>query len=507
MRFDELFTSYSRAHGRYVMGSVNERGKVERAKGTGTFPGSPTPKDWEVHLGGKGVGLGLLPLLDDNTSVFWGAIDIDTYPFDHAALEKDAENLPLVITKSKSGGAHLWLFLNEPTPARLVFSKLSEWAAALGHGGVEIFPKQTSRVAENDMGNWINMPYYGDTRQCFYQGQDVPLEKFLEVAQSRRISKAILEKIKVIDDTDGAFFQDGPPCLQVVTSMGGAPEGTRNNFMFAVGVYLKLKYPDTWQQEILGFNRTHCRPPINETELSILVNSLKKKKYNYHCSKAPLVSHCNRALCVKRAFGVAQDGNDELNVNLSGLTKITTNPPRWLLNIDTVRVELESTNDLEQQRFKKFAIETVHKIPSKVSAKKWDELIQSLLDKVETIEAPPEASPQGQFLEHLIRFIEVNGNTETRDSLLRGQVYTEDGFAFFRSTDMFNYLRRERFTDLKTTGAMYTILNTLGMERGRFNCKGSTVSFWKIKIDKIQLIQESEFDAPTFDNPFGTAEP
>lgn len=504
MRFDELFRSYTRAHGRYVMGAKDSAtGKVERDKGTGTVQGAPTPKEWEGHLNGKGPGLGLLPLLDDNTSVYWGAIDIDKYPFDHKALEADAENLPLVITKSKSGGAHCWLFMEEPTPAKLVVAKLNEWAAALGHGGVEIFPKQTSRLTENDVGNWINLPYFGETRQCFFQGVEVGLEKFLEVAATRRISKAMLEKIRIIEESAGAFFDDGPPCLQMITAMGGAPDGTRNNFMFAVGVYLKLKYPDSWADEMRSFNRTICSPPLSDPEIATLVGSLAKKKYNYHCSKAPLVSHCNRSLCVKRQYGVAQEGNDELNLNLSGLTKITTRPPRWLINIDGTRVEIESTNDLsEQLRFKRIAIETVHKIPTPLTNKKWNEVIQGLLNTLEIIEAPPEASPQGQFIDHLVRFVEVHGQTDSRDLMLSGRVFLDDGYAYFRPNDLFNYLKKERFNDLKTS-AMYTILKELGVERDRFNSKGSTVSFWRCKTATLNNMQSEDFDAPKFANPFG----
>jgi hypothetical protein len=506
VRFQELFRSYTRSHGRYVMGAKNAAtGKVEK-KMAWTEQGAPSERDWEEHLAGTGVGLGMLPLLDDNVSVCWGAIDIDRYPVNHTALEVDAQNLPLTMTKSKSDGAHLWCFTVDPVPAKLMVARLTEWAAALGYGGVEIFPKQTSRQiteAKADVGNWINLPYFGNTRQCVYHGQDVGLETFLELAESRMITKEILEKIKIVSDDEGSEFVDGPPCLQMMSAMGGAPTGFRNNYLFAVGIYLQAKYPNSWGGELRHFNETHCKPPIDATELSATIDSLSKKQYNYTCTKPPLSQHCNRPECIKRDYGVARQGSGELNIVLSGLTQITTKPPRWLLNIDGARVELESTLDLDQARFRKFAIESVHKIPSKVSAIKWDAVIQGLLDQVEVVQAPPEASPQGQFLEHVLRFIETHGQSESRDQLLNGRVFLENGHAYFRASDLFSYLKRERFVELKTA-AMYSILHDVGVARDRFNCKGATVAMWRVEMSRFNLsMQNQDSDAPTFKDPFG----
>ena len=52
-------------------------------------------------------------------------------------------SFPLVTFRSKSGGAHLFLFAKEFIPASLMQSKLKAMADALGYAGSEIFPKQT----------------------------------------------------------------------------------------------------------------------------------------------------------------------------------------------------------------------------------------------------------------------------------------------------------------------------------------------------------------------------
>ena len=44
--------------------------------------------------------------------------------------------------RSKSGGAHVFLFTDSFAPAALFRSKLKDMAAKLGYANAEIFPKQ-----------------------------------------------------------------------------------------------------------------------------------------------------------------------------------------------------------------------------------------------------------------------------------------------------------------------------------------------------------------------------
>ena len=121
---------------------------------------APPISSWRQHLAGDD-GLGVVPIRDDGT-VSFGAIDIDDYSIDHSALVGTVEEagLPLVVCRTKSGGAHLYLFLCQPTAAVMVKDKLTEWSRAVGHEGAEVFPKQVS-LEPGDHGNGINLPYFG----------------------------------------------------------------------------------------------------------------------------------------------------------------------------------------------------------------------------------------------------------------------------------------------------------------------------------------------------------
>ena len=81
---------------------------------------------WKAHLEGIGPSLGIIPIRADNTTK-WGCIDIDHYPLDHNSLLKKIRELqlPLVHCKSKSGGAHLFLFLKNPIASKLVKTKFT----------------------------------------------------------------------------------------------------------------------------------------------------------------------------------------------------------------------------------------------------------------------------------------------------------------------------------------------------------------------------------------------
>ena len=199
--FKTLFSGYTEAHGTFEIKTTDPQTGKKSGKAQ-TMPGAPAISAWQGHLAGAPRGLGAIPLLGDGKSVKWAAIDIDVNDIDHASLEKKVEDLglPLVVYRSKSGGAHCYLFLQMPCPAKDVVDALRNWSAALGHPGVEIFPKQTKRESDPNTGkprpgNWINLPYFGGDateRYCVYRGEPISLDKFIELAEDNRSGSGIL---------------------------------------------------------------------------------------------------------------------------------------------------------------------------------------------------------------------------------------------------------------------------------------------------------------------------
>ena len=138
-KFKKIFEGLDRAYGQYTPGDI-KNGKV--GGNAVTKRGFISDALWEDHLAGKAPSLGSIPIRDDSTCS-WGCIDVDTYPLDYKKVISNIRknNLPLVPCRSKSGGAHLFLFTEEPIAAEDMRNKLMELAGGLGYGNCEIFPK------------------------------------------------------------------------------------------------------------------------------------------------------------------------------------------------------------------------------------------------------------------------------------------------------------------------------------------------------------------------------
>ena len=66
----------------------------------------------------------------------------------------------MVVFRSKSGGAHVFIFVKEFVSAKLMRIKLKAIAELLGYHSSEIFPKQDEvLVKEGHLGSFLNLPY------------------------------------------------------------------------------------------------------------------------------------------------------------------------------------------------------------------------------------------------------------------------------------------------------------------------------------------------------------
>lgn len=122
----------------------------------------PRPEDWIEHLTGRGPGIGIGPLREDNTVLF-AAIDLDEPDFDAARDMQRYIPGPSFIERSRSGNAHIWVFFSDPIEAWVPMGILKIATEAAGKPHVEVFPKNHD-FARVDLGNYINLPYHGDQR-------------------------------------------------------------------------------------------------------------------------------------------------------------------------------------------------------------------------------------------------------------------------------------------------------------------------------------------------------
>ena len=105
-RFFTLFKGSARAHGLFQIEASVEAKQKGKAKTVRS--GGAELEHWENHIKGKS-GLGVIPITEEN-KVSWGCIDVDVYPLDipHIVNLVEQQNFPLVVCRSKSGGAHVF---------------------------------------------------------------------------------------------------------------------------------------------------------------------------------------------------------------------------------------------------------------------------------------------------------------------------------------------------------------------------------------------------------------
>lgn len=489
--FSEIFNGLERAHGSYEIQGNKRTGKKT---GKAQTLNEPITKDhWKSHLSGI-KGLGVVPI-NDAAECYWGAADIDIYDLNlEEQITKIREKkLPLVPCRTKSGGLHLFLFCTSPVPASLMQEKLTEMAASLGFGGCEIFPKQTKLLVERgDVGSWLNMPYFNAKQTTRYgldnHGSALSAEEFIYVVKSFKQTEAQIKKIKA-ETYDS--LPEGPPCLQHLT-VSGFPEGTRNDGLFNLGVYARKSYPDAWEEKVEELNRKHMDPPLKSIEVLAIIKSLKRKDYEYTCSRVPLAPHCNAMVCRQRKHGIGLSGGGM--PNLGSLTKLNTRPPIWFIDVEGQRLEL-STDDLQNQsRFQKRCMEQLNSMPSIVNRSNWQQLIQHLLDNVNIIKVPEDASASGQFWEMLEAFATGRVQAQNKDEIMIGKPWTNQGRTYFRVNDLLAFLDRQHFRDFKVH-QIYAMLRDKGAQNHFFNVKGKGLNVWSVSEFEQQ---KEDFDIPDF---------
>lgn len=484
-RIMRLFEGYAEAYGTYNSAVPNDEkgGKLEIRATAQTLRKPVTLELWEKHLAGVSP-LGIIPIRGDNTCL-WGVIDVDSYDVDHAALVEACakEKLPLVVCRSKSGGAHLFLFMAEPVPAELMQRKLREMAALLGYGTAEIFPKQRSvDIPKGDLGSWLNMPYFGgdDTDRFMTRkgGTPASLLTFLREAEGLLQPPIFLReqefRKKPEKDPD---FGDGPPCMQHLAATG-LPEGTRNKGLFAFAIFAKKKYGNQWESVLERWNRDYFDPPLPSGEVQDIIRQVGKKDYNYTCREHPISSHCNSSLCRSRKYGVG--GDDEFPV-ISGLSFLNTSPPIWFLDVDEVRLEL-TTDELQNYRaFHKVCMERLFRCFRMIKQEAWFNIVANAMREAVKIEVSDEVGESGQFYEILEDFLMNKHRGENRDDLLVGRPWSdpETEKHYFRLRDLQKFLEAAGFK-IYNRPQIVSRLRSLHGDKHFFNIKGKGCNVWYI---------------------------
>jgi len=491
---------------------------VSRVKGKGnkgkteaeyrTVHGEVTEDIMQSHIDGKS-GVGIVPIIVGNVCKF-GVIDIDDYSLDHKMLQFNINRLqmPLVHCRSKSGGAHLYLFLDDWESCAVVRELLTEMRAALGFSGSgELFPAQEMiNDKEGEVGNGINLPYFNaemPTRFAYNEKlESLEIEEFLDQAESKRTSLASVQEL----DFGGIreHFGDGPICLQIIASMGKVTEN-RNIFMFNVGVYCKNKWPDDWEEHHEEYNRTLCEPPLGAKEILDQQKSLRKKEgYFYQCTQCPLKDYCNKAKCKMQKYGI---GSGRDNAHISGLTIMLSDPRLYFMSVEGKSLTLTTDQLQKPSLWQKACMEQLDMMPPIPKQDDWQQLINAMLTTAMKQEVAPELTRSGQFRNLLRRYCTSHIRAVAPEEVMSGKPWTDKGRTMFRIDALETFLKRQEFTYFSTARIQQEIelMNNGEEAHGKLNYntdegkRKQTRVWWVPEFENSDTeinVEEDKYDIP-----------
>lgn len=484
-QFRDLFSGFEAAYGYYNVEPTGTAGEKQLGdRGTKSEP--VTTELWEQHLQGE-QGLGIVPVNEQGVCR-WGCIDIDLYSINHQDLIRRIEShgLPLVVCRTKSGGAHVFIFANAPVPAEDVQGKLRELAAGLGFGKSEVFPKQNRVLLErNDVGSWLNLPYFDHAQTMRYgfneKGEALDLEQFLAFARARRLGLKAIKSLAVA--TDITTLEGGPPCLQFLIGQG-FPDGTRNQGLFNLGVFARKKYPDDWREKVAELNKLYMKPPLDYSEVSVIIKSLERKEYDYKCNEPPIRDYCNQSLCKMRMYGVGS----MVVPAFGSLTKLKTTPPIWFLDVDGKRIELATEQLMNQRLFQLRCVDELNAVFPVLKATEWEKMVSYLLSQVEQIEVPEEIGPEGQLRGLLLEYLSFDKvKNFNRAELLNNRPWVdeEEARVCFRFDGFMLYLSQQKYKELNRR-QVYATLRKLNIEQAVVRVDKHLVRVYCVPVGEVE---------------------
>jgi hypothetical protein len=505
--FHKYFSGLERAHGEYtIKGKGNAKGKMAGEAFTRQSPTTETL--WKKHLEGT-LGLGVPPLRADNT-VYFAVIDVDEYPLDHNKLNDliTELKLPLTLCKSKSGGAHLYIFFSDPVKASLVVPKLKKWADALGYADTEIFPKQMEHPNEDSTGNWINVPYFAANntdRPAIVEGRELSPLAFIKHIAATRITEAQFKKINVtIDHTlDGA-----PPCVRKIWTAGlDQYSGERDVGYYNIATFLNMKYGDEtdehgnfiWENKYWEFFDSNKIENMPRKEVQKTYNQIEKELKFYSCTQQPCVRLCDKKDCANEEYGIGGQGPGFEITRLIKYEDSTGSFVYYDVYVDDKKIEVRNDTDLYVYRTFRHKVTTAmnHQPPMCKDAT-WNGMLNNALDQVEIKRADDDSTDDGVLAsEYFPAFVNRMIVDDDIQQLFIGRVMrdTKTGLIWFSLVDFEKYLRSEQIR--KSAAEIAPILRRF---YATYENKSKT---FKHQKNRFKVVNEAELNLQTesFDVP------
>jgi hypothetical protein len=348
-------------------------------------------------------------------------------------------------------------------------------------------------VERGDTGNFLNLPYHNQMKGLRYAindtGAGCTLEEFYKLYDEFSLRKEEVEQIKTEEKKIEEAFPGGPPCLNKLASIGFG-EGSRNNALFNIAVYYKQSNPDTWEDEIVKANSKYMDPALSNSEVQQLIKSVNRKGYDkYRCKDAPINSVCQAGLCRTKRFGVGY-GEEEMPI-LGSLTKYTSNPPQWFLDVGETRIELKSEQLYNSGMFALACLDQANKIVPVPKPKDWKQhFLKPMMVNLQEVEPLASLDPMNEITGLLQDWTTNRQSARTLDDVFNKLPFTDKEFTYFRLDDFYSFCKKNNWEmDKIKTGNLIKRLEDIFIEETRMTIKKQQPRL--IKINTMKKIEAS----------------
>jgi len=454
-----------------------------------------TDQDYTDHLSGK-KSIGIQPCDDDGMARF-GAIDIDSKDYKDFSVKKYLDiikiyDLPLIPVKSKSGGLHLYLFLKKPVKALIIKKFLESLLFTLKLPlRTEIYPKQTELGKDSEGkfidGNFINLPYYNKAERISinFDGKEFTFEQFIKVIEANlkttdELEEFSLAHVKTVLQGGPSEFDDGPPCLQMMTK--SPLDDGRDRWLYNYMVFAKKRYQDKWEEMVIDAPKKYFLKDSNglvvddwgEKKVRDKIRSWKKDSTKgYTCTQEPIANFCMKSECVKRKYGFLSD-RKVLFPKLSSLVKIKYPEPEYTFNVelpngDSKNVKAKHIKQIVlQEEIRSIIAAAADFVPPKVKSNEFQEVLDNLFPPKEELLPPKGTTPDEQLEEYLKDY--VNGpQAKSNAAFKTGAVLIEGDHAYFKYQSFYNSLKSKDWRENKSKTAEKIIQIGGGKEKTEIN--------------------------------------
>ena len=530
-RFINIFEGLDRAYGQFKRNDSRISVKVEGKPWVEHKP--LQQKLWENHLMGIGVSLGVFPLTDNGTCK-WGAIDIDVDGLDYEELLKKIRELklPLIMFRSKSGRAHVYLFMKDFTSAEEVRLVMKKFASKLGLADKldRIYPMQTE-LGEKDTGSWLNLPYFNHEEGSRYAYKDdfdaATIEEFFEMHKQyaqESLDEYLVEEIKTTKKVKYGKLEDlFLPCTKQALNLnnGKIPKDiNRNDFLFHQYVWAKKaesrikQIPEYKHMNaktiLLHFNKTYMESPLDESEIEKTVFKSENKDFKYLCKKPKIKAFCDPSACVRHVVGITPEQALELveaKEALGNITEHCSRPPIFYDSVDVkkadgigyrrIRVEMIGSYFRHKEKYlDKLADEGyfVHESIQNLKSTEFRKMNLNRLEKRIYEKAEEEATPEYEFKALIWDFLNKCTVSIVKSHLLDGACYWNQKTKEMdiRLYKLVSYLKTNRdFRPIrKLTFDLKHILNAEKINGKVKNAFGNEKSCptWRFKEDRENFV-------------------